>query len=648
MAKDIPSEIGDGGLGDITGVLNNQSVSDLRWLDVDPEEYRKFEALPKQNLDIIPELMEFRSTDEDERVPSLIVQRPITVVNSNPLESPETPSRASVTENLKKKVASYVMMNLGSKDIEKRLTLEFSKGQLRAAASEIRSIIRERGLLGNVYINASHFPKCNMLSVEDKKFLSKYASKAKYLLSCDANCGCVCANKGYCSGFKKRVVSAVPYDRTTLASYVPGLKAEKRLHPDDFSQGIPSSPDQIKSILQRGFSRSAISNSPELPKTIQYQRPVAKPTISEKDIAEYQARHSAVKAELPPPHIVSILASLTKGRHNQALLASSDLNVRLAAKEHGIIGHTYVDIDVMGGPKATYAFIKKNGLKPDFLVSRIAHEPSDELVQLKNSYQIYASRPSLNIDNVKLALQRAVLQKRMDRNVAESSFRKVQLASSVDFEKIISQINLYSAPVKERVAEYSAPKLSIYSGNTSSDIRTSPTIIPEEVRRTISHVMNTGVCGANLRRVVASRYTKDDLDQIPEVGQALASVDGIQGFYHIDPTAYADYGKGCNIGSKTLRHNSVRNVLACSSCTGCKLQTAPGWCSKYAKQLVRTIPEPVRVQAHQRLSLPVVQDTRPIENPVEKYELASEMTLDLNGSKADNFEVSIQDSNPFE
>ena len=43
-------------LGDISGFLQDGNVSNLDWLDVSEEEYRKSETLPKQNLDIAPDL----------------------------------------------------------------------------------------------------------------------------------------------------------------------------------------------------------------------------------------------------------------------------------------------------------------------------------------------------------------------------------------------------------------------------------------------------------------------------------------------------------------------------------------------------------------------------------------------------------------
>jgi hypothetical protein len=150
---------------------------------------------------------------------------------------------------------------------------------------------------------------------------------------------------------------------------------------------------------------------------------------------------------------------------------------------------------------------------------------------------------------------------------------------------------------------------------------------PEEVRRTISHMMNSGLSGRALQVALLKRYSREDLQQVPEVGHRAAKDDGVQGVFFIDPTAYRDYGKGCNDGAKTFRKRGAPHILAADNCTGCMLQTAPGWCSKYSKSLIRQVPTQVRQAAvSARRQLPVIQS--PVENPVEKFELSSELVVD--------------------
>lgn len=639
MAK-LPEELDDGGLGDITGVMNNQSVSDYRWLDVDPEEYRKFEALPKQNFDIIPDLVEYLIQEPDERVPSLVVQRPINVVNSNPLDTPNTPSRSSVVENLKKKIASFTMMNLPPSEIQKRLTLEYSPEQLRSAASEIREIVEERGLLGNVYINASHFSKCHQPTDSSKRFVARFASNAKFVLAKDGCTNCVCNKSGQCSSFKKRIVSSVPYNRETLGLFVNNLVRERRVASNALGK-IPNDEQSIKSLLRQAFRTTPITHNPEQVQVAHHKRPELKPSITDSDVQAFLARQNSAKPETLAPHVLSALKSLSYGSGPNMLLASSDSSVRELSKEYGIVGHTYIDVDAVGGPAATLAFIKNKSLSPDFLVMRQSCEASDPLMSLIHGYEIFSQRPDLNVQNLKSALKRAVTEKRMNKEAARIAWKKVQTAFSIDFDKIISQVNLHQPEIREKSPQYTAPKLGLYHGDTSTDINTSVIVIPEEVRRTISHLMNTGLCGSRLKKVILSRYTKRDLSTIPEVGATLSSADGIQGFYYIDPTAYADYGNGCNSGSKALKNSVAANILACHKCTGCKLQTAPGWCSKYAKKLARSVPDSALSEAKIRISLPIAPKMERVEDPVEKYQLSSELSIDMDGSKSNLLEISI-------
>lgn len=43
-------------LGDISSFIKEGSVANLDWLDVDEKQYRELDTLPKQNLDISPDM----------------------------------------------------------------------------------------------------------------------------------------------------------------------------------------------------------------------------------------------------------------------------------------------------------------------------------------------------------------------------------------------------------------------------------------------------------------------------------------------------------------------------------------------------------------------------------------------------------------
>ena len=115
MAKKLP-DLSATGLGDITKLLHNQGVSDLSWLAVDEADYRAAEALPKQNLDIIPEFQKALISDTKEGsldVPRLIPLKPHTIVNRNPLSNDYGQTAPTdQTAPIRNRVAKMVMMGM--------------------------------------------------------------------------------------------------------------------------------------------------------------------------------------------------------------------------------------------------------------------------------------------------------------------------------------------------------------------------------------------------------------------------------------------------------------------------------------------------------------------------------------------------------
>ena len=643
MAKKLPELDSGAGLGSIDSILNNQSVSDLSWLDVDPEEYRALEALPKQNLDIIPELSRALTHEgQDSRVPARIPLRQNTIVNTNPLERVSPPSRSSIA-SIGSRVATYVMAGLDSKTLEQRLRLEFSSEDLARAASSIREVFLERGLLGNVYVNSSHFPRCAQEGTH-RKFVAKHCKRSLFVLSKPECTGCVHNKQGRCASFKKRIVDTVPYDEKTFNHYLPTLVRERRA-------SVPTKVKLDDSVrrekLRLAFLKSPIIKTEAVQKIQQRDLP-AKVNLTEADVRDFWARRAAASEVEPLPSPIFLLAAkriMTGGANAKSLLASSDSHVRTLAFEHGILGHTYLDADALGGPREALDLIKSKGLSPDFVLLRSASSDirsSDALNELSKVTSVVSKRPEINKETFISACERAVRQGRMASEQLNSVLKNVK--DNSNWMRLTSQVNLYTPVEAPRVSSaQGASQGSFHYGDTSTP--SVSFVDGEEVRRFISHLMNTGLSGKNLQTKILARYSREDLRKVPEIGRSLAAEDGVQGFYFVDPSAYKDYGKGCIEGSKLFRKQSsdknTKYILAGASCTGCMHQTAPSWCNKYAKKIARNIPDSVRREAADRRKLPVIMDRAPIHNPVSEFELQSELPIDLNGSRASGLDISI-------
>jgi hypothetical protein len=624
-----------GGMGDITSLMHNQGLADLSWLAVDEKEYRAYEALPKQNLDMIPELQ--KAVSMAEGVPHVVPLRPHTVVNRNPSDTLPV-SAIDISAPIRNRVARLVMAGLPVEEIPKRLSLEFAHGDIILAKEAIQEVLRERGVLGNVYVDAKHFPRAAS-DPKERKLAQQLGKGAMYVLGgCGGTRGCSCSQTGFCSVFGgKQVVSEVPWGPKLAARFAPRLAAEKRqFDMSKVGSGKPVSALEWKEIVRAAFLRAPVAPVPDGVKTAHTQQPVPKVPVTKADVASFWARRrvSSTAEPMPSPAYMKYARRMMEGRDDTSLLiASGNPELASLASEYGLLGHSYVDMDALGGCRQALSVIRKSGsVTPDFAVRRSAScehckcAEDGACAQIAKTSFIVDRRPQFDMRSFARSLLRGVSRGAITVEQARVAAQNSKNLAAPAWTALTAKMNLF-VPPKASAAPFSGIKMSAHNGAPARDTDLVP-VNPDEVRMSISHLMNTGLTGRALAAAVLSRYSRRDLQGIPDVGRRLASEDGVQGVYFIDPTAYSDYGRGCEAGAKAFRkkEGSAPFVLVASGCTGCMLQTAPGWCSKYSKTLIRQVPTQVRkASADAKRQLPVLQPT--VENPVEKYELSADMDV---------------------
>ena len=642
MAKSV--DLYHSGIGDVQEIMHNQGVSDLSWLAVDEEDYHAHEALPKQNLDIIPEFQKALQLEGDERVPALVPLRPHTIVNANPLD--ESYGHPSAAYNLvPARVARYVMAGLAPKVIAGRLQSEFSSEDLRAASHEANAIIAERGVLGPLYVDPKYLPRCAQPGSEDHKFATSVTKKALFVLASPRCTGCVSNCNGMCSALKKRIVSSIPYGPKLAASLTSRLASEGR--PIDTSD---ASEQEWKERIRASFLQTPVALRDSDPKTIQTQYNQATPQVTKTDVDQFMTRRrSEAYLKYARQMMTGELSDM------KVLVSAKEPEVHELIQEYGILGHTYLDMDALGGCESTLRFIGKTGCTPVFLLRRSAtcghcKDVCDGFcAKLRETAEIVHQKPELGIEHFTLALQKAREDGRINQDQFVAAANRVSkkldhFTKSGMWASVIAAVNLRksSSDVIKPSQKYAGGRVTLHSGEPGRDIAlvaSDEVLKINGIRSTISSLMNTGLRGKALQAAILQRYSRSDLSKVPEVGAQLSQYDGIQGQYFVDPAAYADCGKGCDVGASKFRKRGPEFVMACESCTGCTLQTAPAWCSKYSKNIIRQIPEEVQVAAKKRV-LSVI-DSTPVENPVEKYELASEIVVDIPKPSMSKPEISL-------
>jgi hypothetical protein len=201
-------------LGDISGFLQDGNVSNLDWLDVDEAEYRKTETLPKQNLDIAPDLQAVWDREDGsgaKLVPNR-AQEPRTVGD---LSAQHGLLRAK-PEDIRKVARLTLMQSDNLARFQDALVKRFDIDSLRVARTVLASTLAERGLLGRLYIDASDFPTCASGASQPIDFVKRYASDAKFVLAKTACSGCVHSHGNptggqNCAVFHKEIKVEVPF-----------------------------------------------------------------------------------------------------------------------------------------------------------------------------------------------------------------------------------------------------------------------------------------------------------------------------------------------------------------------------------------------------------------------------------------------------
>lgn len=598
------------GIGDISSITRDQNVSDLRWLNIDVDEYKKYEALPKQNLDIIPELHSSLMNEDKESVPSLVPLKPHVIVNQNPLDD-SNPAPIRSTTSIINRLSSYILAKLPDQEIEKKLRLEFSPQQLKLVSPIATKLVEEKHLIGNVYIDSNHYPKC-ATSVPLQKFVNKYAKRALYVLAKDQCADCVCNHQGTCSAFKKKIVASVPYNNQTLANYVQDFINQKRISSEELKP-FPVSPESIKNILKIGFSRSPVLYKEPIQTIQTFKQTKITPTEAQMD--EFINRRLAKPVSMPDPMYLIAAKQLMLNQSTTSIFSSSSSVIKSLSNEYGLIGYTYLDADALGGCRQTVSHIRSRNLKPDFVILRSMASEIDDTAfnELRQTTKIVVEKPVITKDHFLASIERAIITNRI--SIDQASVITNNIKDDMNWSKLTAEMNLYIPTIDKPVQKYSSTTFKRHI-----ESKTIETADPDKIYYDISNFMNSGKSGRSLQSAILSTYTVNDLKPFRQMISNFDQLDGIQGNFFIDPTIYADYGKGCLIGSKSFKKNHVNNIMAGTSCMGCTSQIKPGWCSRYQKTLIRSIPDQVITAAKEQRKLPVIQPTVGT-NPVQDFGL---------------------------
>ncbi len=679
-------------LGDISKFLKDGAVSDLSWLDVDEKTYREQDTLPKQNLDIAPDLEAIWAHDDKPATTYFDKDRPHTMGDMSEIHG----DLRAKPEEIIRTARLAIMQSIDPTRFKHALTTRFDPGSIQAARTSLATVLAERGLLGRFYIDASDFYGCHNSQKSQTDFVRKYAADARYVKAKEACGNCVHAMRKSptggmnCAVFHKELVVDVPYT-DALADQVEQLQQSK-------GKAVQASTAAPKERIRLALlSSTANYASAPTPKPIVNPAQYMKPTIAPEqlavkpDLTKIAAMAREAMGKALREGRITVAQAQDGYRHIAEAKEPSDLAwtavtaTGLEAPARPVYvgsGQTAIPAPVaVSAEKVEAQLISASNLTKkrdtDMQQSVLARKAAPVLAQLRREMLKGRSAAEL-VHGLKLAFQSTDLAE--TRELWEPVFREAGLYGVVystqnsfddchtghDFlakhsssvraivagEKCtgciynkIGRCLLYGKPLVANVSEvvtwevvdqvlqeqkiagriesWNAKQASTWGTTPADALKAihqaaaakgtpavaspfrpdmhtafrggSPTQVTSGMTRrviakTASKYMNEGLYGNDLLAVLKSSFDTRDLVAAGDDLRPVLAEQGLQGIYYVDPTAYDDYGKGCDEPARLFRAKGVPYVKIGEKCMSCVYQTKVGHCSKINKPLVTEPP----------------------------------------------------------
>lgn len=612
-------------LGDISNFLKEGALADLDWLDVNEETYRDQDRLPKQNLNVEPDLKALWR-HQDEPASSFV---PNTGEARTMGDLSELHGRLrSEPEDLIRTARLAIMQSTDTNRIKHALTSRYDSQTLGYAKTALSTVLAERGLLGRLYIAASDFPDCDKGSRQASEFVRRYANEAPYVIAKQACGDCthhqVQGNKHHCGVFHKELQVEVPYT-DALASEV----ENRQLAMGRAVQASVGSPkDRIRQayLAADGTQQAAFTGRPQqAPVQVQVSNPgevlIAASNLTKK--RDEAARQQMLVAKARP--IVAMLRrEMLKGRGeaevSHALRLAFDLRDLEETrsewgplfKEAGLYGAVYMTQDSFEDCREGADFIHKHASKVRAVVA--GEKCGTCIFNQASRCMMYGrklvanSSELLTPETVAAVLDEGRIAGRLPQEAHKIHWGSTPVEALKALHKAASAPPSPLSPSLRSTVETAFHGQGRGAGTSD--------LTKREVVRTASRYMNEGLYGSDLLMALRGKFDSRDLVASAQDLKVVLAEQGLMGFKYVDPSIYEDYGTGCKEAARLHRsRGAVKYAKIGDKCGSCVHQTQPGHCSVLAKQLV-VEPPYMDKQAEQQAILTSGAATEPV--PYEK------------------------------
>lgn len=351
-------------LGGLLELDASAQVSNLDWLTVDKDN------IPTENpVESIPQLEEAWSHQPTKSL------NLITNIQAAPKMAGELFDQSAV-KDIVAATKRELMSGLTVKGVAAKIATMYPMTLIAMAQDDIKAVVNEQGLLGNVYVDTTCYHSCR----EAAKALGTRVKTAKYVVG-TPKVACASHATGFCSELRKEVVAEVKYDQALVESYESHLKVAgaigngDKINSKEALQQAFLALKAPKMVAEASVQDQRVATTPE----IQNVRELFVGELENKQASQQQARIEERFQRARPilAHMQNLMLKGKTGSALKELLANKypDNVIREFAPEikkmaglQGLLGNVYVDISLYKDAHEASEAIRAANTSPMYLV----------------------------------------------------------------------------------------------------------------------------------------------------------------------------------------------------------------------------------------------------------------------------------------
>lgn len=484
----------------------------------------------------------------------------------------------------------------------------------------------EHGLLGNVYIRASAFPK--MHNGKWDKLIKQKCVTAAYIIAQPNS-----KMAAYDNYLGMKVVQEIDWNEA-LEVYAPRLKAA----------GFKMGSNSPRAFLKSAFLKKQASTSTSRTAFVTHKTPSE--MVSLEDAQDKFAKTEQVREVLSTETLSDVLVN--RAQKHVVGLVQKGLLTKDQAKQI---------VNSSGSPKDLLRMATEIAFKEDSRQYQVSGVHNRGTITLREAKAEWAETVSQELKQSKLAQAKDYVQSLVGKGQITQKQASRLLSSDRNAGELVHAASAVVSMNNSKAGSITNTEVQEYTGKVYKQL------IPErrmektsrvDIRRLLKWArvqMTEGLLGQDLTDLIKHRFSPSLVKSASsELVQIREAHEGLSGQVYVDTEAYAskEGTTGCETGAKKHRANGIKFALCMRRCGTCKFANAlpdgTSVCQKYNKILVEEAPvEDVRAYQQEALRLANANDAEITASLFNSYD-PSEFNL----SNHTMSNVNIEDAPEYE